>query len=178
MNLPKTRSTVRHSLLGNPLPELPLTELPTALQVSRHFRYLKDSKYSNHNEAIPAVSQALVELWDRAGIPSQTLKNVKRKVSRLTDACSKATRHGRKTQKSKTFKDSLSKLFDIASCQCHNFDSCRCERGNKVPQRERAFLMDQRSARTMSIGGIDQQVTGRMKRRLARELREDERRLK
>ena len=183
MSLRKTRSSVRHGLLGDSLSELPLSELPTASQVAKHFLFLKYNKYSNNKEIIPIISQSLIKLWERAGIPPQTFKNVKRKISRLMEECSATTKHGRESQKAQRFEASLKKLFDIARCQCHDFEHCRCAREDKVPQRERSFLADQRSARIMSIGGIDQRVTGMMKRRQQREernseLREAEKRLK
>src|SRR5688572_30856307 len=59
----KTRSASSHSVFGSPLPELPLTELPTRLQVGRYFLSLKDSKYSCNKDIVPQVSQTLIDLW-------------------------------------------------------------------------------------------------------------------
>jgi hypothetical protein len=165
----KTRSASSHSVFGSPLPELPLTELPTRLQVGRYFLSLKDSKYSCNKDTVPQVSQTLIDLWTRAGIPSQPLKNVKLKVSRLMDEAAQASKQGQKAVKTVNFMETLHQLFDIAACQCEDLGACKCDRDMKVPQRERQFLMDQRTTRKMHIDTIDRKVTAIMKRKQARE---------
>lgn len=165
----KTRSASSHSIFGSPLSELPLTELPTRLQVGCYFLSLKDSKYTSNKDTVPQVSQTLVELWTRAGIPSQPLKNVKLKVSRLMDEAAQASKQGKEAVKTVNFMETLHQLFDIAACQCEDLDTCKCDRDMKVPQRERQFLMDQRTTRKMQIGTIDRKVTAIMKRKQARQ---------
>src|SRR5690349_13959037 len=98
MITPKARS---HAVFGNPLQDLPTTELPTPLQISRHFLFLKDRKSSSNKDVIPQISQALIDRWIRAGIPPQPLKNVKTKLIRLMNEGSKASKHGMSIEKSK-----------------------------------------------------------------------------
>ena len=50
-------------------------------------------------------------------------------------------------------------LFDIAACRCADMSLCNCEKENKAPHAERAFLLDQRSRRKMMIGVLDIAVT-------------------
>lgn len=169
MSILKTRSASSHSVFGSPLSELPLTELPTRLQVGRYFLSLKDSKYTNNKNIVPQVSQTLIDLWTRAGIPTQPLKNVKLKVSRLIDETAQASKQGKEAVKTVNFMETLHQLFDIAACQCQDLGACKCDKDMKVPQRERQFLMDQRTTRKMQIGTIDRKVTATMKRKQARE---------
>ena len=177
MNQQRTRAAARHCVLGESISELPQIELPTKLQIAKHFLHLKETKYSGHKELVPVICQSVIKIWDRAGIPQQPLKTIKTKLSRLMEECSETTKHA-ETDKSKMFVQSLDKLFDIASCQCKNFDECACEKDKKIPRRERAFLMDQRTAREMVIAGVDKKTTEVMKRRQVREDRLNERQAK
>ena len=59
--------------------------------------------------------------------------------------------------KLESFKEEASKLFDIAACKCE-FQTCKREKSKKVPQREQAFLADQRGKRVMAIGTVDIKV--------------------
>ena len=135
----KTRSASRYSVFGSLLSELPLTELPTRLQVGRYFLSLKDSKYTSNKDIVPQVSQTLIDLWTRSGIPSQPLKKVKLKVSRLMDEAAQASKQGKEAVKTVNFMKTLHQLFDIAACQCEDLDACKCDRDMKVPQREPRF---------------------------------------
>ena len=125
-----TRKAASHAVFGHPMPELPMTELPTR--------------------------------------PTQSLKNVKTKLTRLMDEGSKASKHGTGVDKSKQFMESLNELFDIAACQCKDLLECNCPKELKVPARERDFLLDQRTVRKMKIGGVDRAVTEMMNRTYAR----------
>ena len=170
-----TRKAASHVVFGHPLQELPTNELPTCLQIARHFLFLKDHKSSSNKDVIPQLSQALVDLWIRAGIPPQPLKNVKTKLMRLMDEGSKASKHGIIAERSKKFLDSLNELFDIAACQCKDLLACNCAKELKIPARERDFLVDQRTVRRMQIGKVDKPVTEMMTRRSARKSRMEER---
>jgi len=162
-------------VFGHPLQDLPTTELPTRLLVARHFLFLKDHKSSSNKDVLPQLSQALLDLWIRAGIPPQPLKNVKTKLMRLMDEGSKASKHGVSVEKSKQFLDRLNELFDIAACQCKDLLACNCPKELKVPAPERDFLVDQRTVRRMQIGGVDRAVTEMMNRRSARKSRMEQR---
>jgi hypothetical protein len=73
------------------------------MQVGRYFLSLKDSKYTSNKDIVPQVSQTLIDLWTRAGIPSQPLKNVKLKVSRLMDEAAQASKQGKEPVKTVKF---------------------------------------------------------------------------
>jgi len=85
---PSTRASTSHSVFGGPLPELPISELPTRLQVGRHFIFLKENKFSANKDIVPQVADTLTDIWNRAGIPTQPPKNVKVKLLRLMEDAS------------------------------------------------------------------------------------------
>ena len=175
MSQQRTRSSSSHSVFGSPLPELPTNELPTRLQVGKHILFLKESKFCSNKDIAPHLAQILIDLWNRASIPPQSLKNVKLKLLRFTEEASEASKHGKNAKNTKKFEESLINLFDIAGCQCKDFDTCQCVKEMKVPPRERDFLTDQRTMRRMQIGTVDKLVTGMMTRRLERDHRMTER---
>ena len=144
-----------HSIFGAPLAELPSTQLPLQSEVARHFLFLKTNKHKSNKEIIPVLGQLLIEIWNRASIPSQSLKNVNTKLSRLMERGSEASKQGKRAQKALKFKENLTKLFDITFCQCLNFASCCCPKEMRVPKREQTFLTDQRAIRNMHIGELD-----------------------
>ena len=57
------------------------------------------------------------------------------------------------------FLNSSNVLFDISTCKCRDISKCACPKEKKIPKAEHAFLVDQRNARSMSIGGIDLAMT-------------------
>ena len=170
-----TRKVASHVIFGYPLQDLPTTELPTRLQIGRHVLFLKEHKSSSNKDIIPQLSQNVIDLWIRAGIPPQPLKNVKVKMTRLMEEGSKASKHGASVEKSRQFMEGLNKLFDIAACQCNDILACDCTKEQKIPARERDFLADQRTVRRMQIGGVDKAVTKMLKKRSARTSRMEER---
>ena len=175
MSKPITRQSSGHSIFSGPLSELPLTELPTRIQVAQYFLFMKESKYANNKDVIPELAQTIIHRWNRAGIPKQSLKNVKTKLSRLMEEGSRSSKQGKDTEKTRKFEDSLNSLFDIAGCQCEDMSKCTCDKEMKVPQRERDFLTDQRSTRLMQIAGVDKKVTAMMARKTSRQERMAER---
>ena len=172
----RTRTSTSHSIFGSPLPELPHYELPTKQQVGRYIQYIKDNKYKRNKDVIPDVSEALTEIWKKASIPVQPIKNVKTKLLRLVEEASVVSKQGMDATKSKKFISSLGQLFDIAGCQCADLLHCKCEKNKKVPHREHEFLIDQRTGRHMKIGGVDVKTSQMIKKRKIREDRFQERR--
>ena len=131
--------------------------VPTRLHVEQHFLFLKESEFQTNKEVAPKVAASFLDIWSRAGIPSQPLKNAKTKISRLMQLGSKATQHGQNKENNfNRFQETLSQLFDITACQCHDLCSCQCSKELKVLRREHAFLSDQRTTRNMHIDGVEQ----------------------
>ena len=95
-------------------------------------------------------------------------------MSRLIAETAQASKQGKEAVKIVNFMETLHQLFDIAACQCQDLVACKCDKDMKVPQRERQFLMDQRTTRKMQIGTIDRKVTATMKRKQTSKGRLDE----
>lgn len=175
MSKQKTRASLCHSVFGNPLPELPMTELPTRIQIAGHLMFLKDRKNASNTDVVPQLAQTLIDLWNRASIPTESIKNVKTKIRQSMEEGSKVSQHGKLPEKSQSFIDSLHKLFDIAGCQCKDLLKCTCEKNMKIPAKEHDFLIDQRTARQMQISSVDTKVTRALMRKEAKEHRLHER---
>lgn len=133
-------------------------------QVGRYIQHVKDNKYKSNKDIIPEVAEALTEIWKKASVPVQPIKNVKTKLLRLVEEASVVSKQGMHATKSKKFMSSLDQLFDIAGCQCADLLDCKCEKNLKVPRREHEFLTDQRTGRHMKIGGVDVKTSQMIKK--------------
>ena len=80
-----TRLSMSHSIFEAPLAKLPSTQLPLQSEVARHFLFLKTNKHKSNEEIIPVLGQLHIEVWNRASIPPQSLKNVNSKLSWLME---------------------------------------------------------------------------------------------
>ena len=159
-----------HSIFGAPLAELPSTQLPLQKKVARYFLFLKTNKHKSNKEIIPVLRQLLIEIWNRASIPPQSLKNVNTKLSRLMDRVSAVSKQGKRARRALKVKENLTELFDIKFCQCLNFAFCCCPKEMRVPKREQTFLTDQRAIRKMHIGELDKKVSKANKRKHNRQV--------
>ena len=159
MSKSTTKLSISHSIFGAPWAELPSTQLPLQSEVVRHFLFLKTNKHKSNKKIIPVLGQLLIEIWNRASIPPQPLKNVNTKLSQLMERGSEASKQGNQARKMLKVKENLTKLFDIAFCQCLNLASCCCPKEMRVPKREQTFLTDQRAIRNMHIGKLDKKVS-------------------
>ena len=129
--------------------------LPLRSQVFAHYLYLRRQKVESGewksnvsvNDAARAVKVDLQAQWEKTGIPHSLDGQVgDRKVERLILKCRKMQK---KTveDRDKNFGQEFDSLFDVASCQDKNPESCNCPAGLKVPPNWVAFLQDQRSSR-------------------------------
>ena len=59
-------------------------------------------------------------------------------------------------------------LLDISACKCTNLESCSHDKSRKVSMKERNFLKDQRTNRSLFIGKLDQEETARLKKNIKR----------
>ena len=129
--------------------------LPLRSQVFAHYLYLRRQKVESGewksnvsvNDAARAVKVDVQAQWEKTGIPhSLDGQAGDRKVERLILKCRKMQK---KTveDRDKNFGQEFDSLFDVASCQDKNPESCNCPAGLKVPPNWVAFLQDQRSSR-------------------------------
>ena len=129
--------------------------LPLRSQVFAHYLYLRRQKVESGewksnvsvNDAARAVKVDVQAQWEKTGIPhSLDGQAGDKKVERLILKCRKMQK---KTveDRDKNFGQEFDSLFDVASCQDKNPESCNCPAGLKVPPNWVAFLQDQRSSR-------------------------------
>ena len=129
--------------------------LPLRSQVFAHYLYLRRQKVESGewksnvsvNDAARAVKVDVQAQWEKTGIPhSLDGQAGDKKVERLILKCRKMQK---KTveDRDKNFGQEFDSLFDVASCQDKDPESCNCPAGLKVPPNWVAFLQDQRSSR-------------------------------
>lgn len=166
--------------------ESPINVLPTYGDVIRHYLYehdvfLNSACVGRATSAATAVvsekvAHHIMSIWEKASLPTLTKRSVIRKVT----GCYNDYRNlmkpykGRKDEKSyqarleKYKSKTIGQLFDICSCWCEVLSKCSCNVHTKVPVKEHAFLLDQRSIRKMLIGSVDVKETKRIQERKRR----------
>ena len=96
---------------------------------------------------IPCVSDNRIRkiISDYYSKYKNVLKSMKGKkdYAKFKNKCSKLKSHAAKT------------LCDISSCKCRTFSVFSCARDANIPEREQAFLTDERTSRKIAIGGVD-----------------------
>lgn len=179
-NMPKTRQDTECPVFGAPS-VLKKNVLPSYADVMKNYLYIRQSLIeSAPNKTEPTLGNIaailiaeLKVVWAKASIPVVTDQQILHMIRKYHEKFRnlKKPLRSRKSdafrQKVKEFRDiAEKKLFDISSCKCVDFSLCKCK--NKVPARERDFLVDQRNDRKMFIGSIDPVVTQSIQRTLHR----------
>ena len=149
--------------------------------VKLYLKLFSDMKESLNNKDPPfkkivqIMTGKLMAVYKRASIPTISSAGVSKKIALYIDKYkilrSKYSKDQRQSDdfkmKCEVFKNESKKLFDICSCKC-DLNDCKCAKSKKVPNEERAFLIDQRTTRKMSIGSLDVVVTKKINKRLNR----------
>lgn len=167
--MPKTRKNTRCPLFGDSQ-KLNNNLLPTYCDIIKHYLWIRNDLIALHNGKDPSikevseiVSNDVESIWNKASLPTISHQQV---VARLISYYNKykSTKKLRsETKKQEFYQDSLQKLFDIATCKCISRGLCKCE--TKIPIGEEPFLKDQRNARKMYIGSVDQVATKSLHRK-------------
>ncbi|CAH0562737.1 unnamed protein product [Brassicogethes aeneus] len=178
--MPNTRKDTECPVFGAPS-MLKKNVLPTYADVIKSYLYIRQTLMgSAPNGAEPTlgnIADILIEelkvIWAKASVPvvtdQQILHMIKQYHEKLRNLKKplKSRYNDTLRQKVIKFRDiAEKKLFDISSCKCVDFSLCKCK--NKVPVREREFLVDQRTDRKMFIGSIDPLATKSIQRSLHR----------
>ncbi|CAG9794368.1 unnamed protein product [Diatraea saccharalis] len=176
--MPKTRKDLRCPLFGDPI-KFSNNMLPTYCDVIKHYLWIRKEILELNNGKDPSVkdiceiiASEIEAIWSRASIPTITHQQV---VSRLISYYQKYKNVKKLRNDSKKqifYKDSINKLFDIATCKCISRELCKCV--TKVPAAEENFLKDQRNERKMYIGSVDKVTTQSLRRREIRKRKYEE----
>jgi hypothetical protein len=152
-------------------------QLPTYEDVMKLFLWERHcmKQLSNKDPSVDDIARKIAEkllhIWRRASIPTVISKRILQVIKSYHQKYRNILKQhkGRKENKSYQeklikFKQESMKLFDIALCKCKTFASCDCNSLSMVPNTEREFLTDQRSARNMAIGTIDIKATRKLEK--------------
>lgn len=155
--------------------ELETKQLPNIREVMQHFSFIQTQFPTNIKTSDIAIKVAtnVLEIWNKASIPTVSAKRVQQKIESLRKALRvilKRKGEAKNTAFSLAWQES-SNLFDIAECQCLEYNNCACPRDAKVPTLEREFLLDQRNERKMVIGCLDKETTNKLSNKSERALK-------
>ena len=177
----KTRQLLNCPVFGAPS-EMSVNMLPTKFDVMRKYLFRQHglkinptAKEPTFSEIAVVVADSIEKLWHRASIPIISRQKILEKLRLYHDSYRnlmrpyKSRQHDLKykTKISEFIAESKAQLFDICTCKCLDINLCNCQRERKVPTLKRNFLIDQRTIRTMMIGGVDATMTKTLRNQCA-----------
>lgn len=176
----RSQASDKCSIFGSPS-ELPPNVLPTKEDVAKYMLLVqkqieeKPSRSLLLKAVIAHVVEQLEAVWNKASIPTIQRSSITKQLHKIHDELRDIKKPPKEQQqtpsyqkKLKSFKDNYKLLLDLAACKCEPFDICECSKELRVPREERSFLLDQRTTRKMMIGGIDNIISQRIKRKMVR----------
>ncbi|KAK0040500.1 hypothetical protein Bpfe_030068 [Biomphalaria pfeifferi] len=169
-----TRSKTEVWLIGQLQDVLPANVLPTTSDVRKVFCYHHHTEKKTVSESAKLTSYQILELWDKARIPTtydthviEKLKSVfeeyqliKKNKGRVSDA---------QRLREKNFEEKSRNLFDIAHQEAAQLIQIH---------EDRVFLEDQRSTRQMKMSGIDKQLSKKEDRSEERKQKDEDRKMR
>ncbi|KAG0716113.1 hypothetical protein GWK47_010415 [Chionoecetes opilio] len=168
--------------------EMPTNVLPTYADVMKAYIHTRQqlttkNKYPPFAQVSEKVCVDVELVWKKASLPTvmhgrviETLRPYNEKYKKILKPYKARKDNSNYKQQLEQFREDANKLFDISKCKCVDFVvSCKCERADKVPLKERKFLEDQRGARKMIIGGIDLMETTKLQNKISRKESESRR---
>ncbi|ESN97375.1 hypothetical protein HELRODRAFT_124064, partial [Helobdella robusta] len=159
-------------LIGQLQSELPLNVLlPTTGDVLRMFFYYHQVEKKTVPESAKLSSDKVMDMWNKARIPTTYLTHVVEKVKSVVDDYklikkNKNRQSEAQRAREKEFEEKEHMLFDIA--HQHAMQLIRI-------QEDIEFLEDQRGSRRMQMSGIDKDLTKKEERTEQRKCKEEER---
>lgn len=170
-----TRSSAAVWLVGKGTKLLSSSRLSTNGDVLRCLLFHHQEEHLNVNESIRLTIIELMEIWQKARIPTQRIDSGERKLKKLYDRY-QLLKKNRTTPlescrlKEQSFKDELQKLFDIAPKDVMEIMS-------NVDDKQ--FLAMQRmDVTSCSMAGVDRKLLEKEARKRAREEASDRRKLR
>lgn len=148
-------------IFGNVSCSIPLHMLPSEAYVIKDVVRIKmeTSNGTSHQLAFMEVAGSVTRIWKQAFLPVIDEDSVSRKIRTLFAKYRKLMKSSTskyfESMKS-SFKNKHEKLlFDICRCKCDDIYACKCPYQHKVPNREKHFLIDQRTSRKLRFANIN-----------------------
>jgi hypothetical protein len=168
---PLTRNRTVIWLIGQPEKNLPNTVLPTMGDIMRTFFYYHRILKQTIPESAKSTSADLVQIWDKARVPSTYQPHIVSKLKTCVDEYNLIKKNKGRTSDSQSareteFKAKMHVLFDIAHKDAETLI--------KIDE-DKLFLEDQRNARIMKMSGVDVRLSQKEKRTVQRRQVETER---
>ena len=167
-------------VVGKPQP-MKNDQLPLVSDILRAYLYANCDPYSTVSAKQPPwkstremLCSQVEDIWKRASIPIVSTRRIHQMLDKWKDKFRNILRPYKQRQSEISynnrlvaFRDECLKLFDVASCKCLAA-VCHYPADQKVPERERCFLHDQRNDRKMYIGREDKKVSRDLFKRFKR----------
>ncbi|XP_050549011.1 uncharacterized protein LOC126910464 [Daktulosphaira vitifoliae] len=172
-NLKSTRTSATVWLIGKPTETFSFARLPSKEDVLRFFHFHHLEKKQTFKKSIRSTAESVLEVWEKARIPTQRIDSVERKLSKLVDEYY-LLKKNRKTNldscrmKELVFKGDLVDIFDIAVK-----DALKIMKNEE----DKTFLIMQREDRmSCSMAGVDKLQEKKEFRKRKREVEAETRR--
>ena len=178
----RTRSETKHSIFGQPT-KLPSSQLPTKDDVFKCYLWYRniaeETRSQNTREVAKYVANDIIDIWNKASIPTNSYANVVQSLQRLIEQGKEVQKYPPARRESEVFcqkEKSFKELFNICTCRCVQkgiIDRSNCSCPLKVPVCEWEFWLDQNSERKMVIGSLDTKVTEQLQKRYERKEKQE-----
>lgn len=161
-----TRISAGVWLIGKPTKYLSHARLPSNGDVLQLFYYYNSEENQNVKKSIEFTIKSVLEIWEKARIPTQRLDAAKRKLNKLFDkyiTLKKSNKKGSESSRlnEELFKSDLLDLFDIASKDA--LEIMRCDE-------DKTFLIMQREdTLRCSMAGVDMSLSRKESRKRKRD---------
>ncbi|XP_037037939.1 uncharacterized protein LOC119075576 [Bradysia coprophila] len=135
-------------------------KLPTKIDVLSRISQAYDDLLADENKSealeffVVNTVKEVCTIWKKTSIPIISENGITLKMKRLLTDYRKYKKYKTRDD-SKRFIVECAQIFDIAKCKCKS-GSCSCSLVDKIPQRFKAFISDQRGARRLRISELDQ----------------------
>lgn len=143
--------------------EFPLNQLPTKVDVIKNilFHKIDDGDIIVANKQLIKKTVERIKIaWSKTDIQTVADTSIERCALKIFDRYLKLKQikhHKCYESQFNAFQMEMTSLFDISRCKCE--DKCVCSYVDKIPKKEKQFLIDQRNERRMFLGSIDVDAT-------------------
>jgi len=168
-----TRSAAEVWLVGKPTEQLSTARLPSKGDVLRRLLFHHLEEHQEVKASVRATTVAVLEVWERARIPTQRIDAVERKLRKLYDEYL-LLKKNRRTElescrmKEDIFKGDLSDLFDLSSKNALEV--------MKNEEDKEFLLLQKEDTMSCSMAGVDKCLEAKETRKRCQESKSEARR--
>lgn len=136
-------------------------KLPCIIDVLKYYFYLAErvrakSKSFSYKTLTTHVTDKLIEIWSKLGLPIMQKRSVHTKLNKLLEKYRSETKQKTTSSTYPVFVQSTKELCNIAICKCNLKTAvCSCE---SIPKNLKEFMLDQNNDRTLTISDVQVEI--------------------